>query len=117
MKKVLAMIFALALLFSANLNFVSAAEEGTPATPIERSCVYPKDLAKDLNYKGTVMISATVSTEGKVVKTVIMRSSGRPKIDKLAMEAASKWKFKPALDKEGKPMEVWYMIRFDPKDF
>ena len=116
MKKIFAMLFALTLMFSANL--VSAeAEEGQPATPIESSRVYPKDLDKKLNYNGTVMISATVNTEGKVIKTVIMRSSGRPKIDKIAMEAASKWEFKPALDKEGNPMEVWYMIKFEPKDF
>ena len=117
MKKFLAVFFAVAMMFSAQTDFVFAAEEGQPATPIESSRVYPKDLAKDLKYSGTVMISATVNTEGKVIKTVIMRSSGRPKIDKIAMEAAAKWEFKPALDKEGKPMEVWYMIRFDPKDF
>ena len=46
-----------------------------------------------------------------------MRSSGRPKIDKIAMEAAAKWEFKPAVDSEGKPMEVWYMITFEAKDF
>lgn len=117
MKKFLALVFAAMMIFSAQINFVQAAEMGEPATPIESSRVYPKDIEKDLNYRGTVMISATVNAEGKVIKTVIMRSSGRPKVDKIAMEAAAKWEFKPAVDKEGNPMEVWYMIRFDPKDF
>lgn len=117
MKKFLAVLFALAVVFSAQINFVSAAEQGKPATPIEKSRVYPKDIAKDLKYSGTIMVNAVVSAEGKVIRTEIMRSSGRPKLDKIAMEAASKWKFKPAVDKNGNPMEVWYMIRFDPKDF
>ncbi len=117
MKKVLALFLALVVVFAAQVQLAEAAEQGKPATPIKKSRVYPKDLEKDLNYSGTVTISATVNAEGKVIKTVVMRSSGRPKIDKIAMEAASKWEFKPAVDKEGNPMEVWYMIKFEAKDF
>ena len=111
----------MAILFSA--QFVQAAdgtndeELGQPAVPIESSKVYPKDIEKGLKYNGTVVISATVSTEGKVIKTVVMRSAGRAKIDKVAMEAAAKWQFKPAVDKHGNPIENWYMIKFEPKDF
>ena len=116
MKKVLAIIFAL-MIFSAQVNFVDAAEMGKPATPVESSKVFPKDLEKNLNYRGTVTINAIVNAEGKVIKTVIMRSSGRPKVDKIAMEAAAKWEFEPAVDEDGKPMEVWYMINFKAADF
>lgn len=116
MKKFFSVVLAvMAILFSA--QFVQAADVGEPATPIESSKIYPRDVAKDLKYKGTVTISATVSAEGKVIKTVVMRSSGSPKVDKAAMDAASKWQFKPAVDKNGKPIEVWYMIKFEPKDF
>ena len=122
MKKIFTVALAvMAILFSA--QFVQAAdgtndeELGQPATPIESSKVYPKDIEKGLKYNGTVVISATVSTEGKVIKTVVMRSAGRPKVDKVAMEAASKWQFKPAVDKHGKPIENWYMIKFEAKDF
>ena len=116
MKKLLSLIFAMMLVFAVQSPFAAAAE-GQPAVPIEQSRVYPKDIAKDLHYNGTVTISATVGTDGKVTKTTIMRSSGRPKVDKIAMEAAAKWEFKPAVDSEGKPMEVWYMITFEAKDF
>lgn len=121
MKNFLSVVVALMLILS--LQIVQAAdgtndeELGQPAVPIESSKVYPKDIEKGLKYNGTVVISATVSTEGKVIKTVVMRSAGRPKVDKAAMEAASKWQFKPAVDKHGNPIENWYMIKFEPKDF
>ena len=116
MKKFAAVIFAMALVFAVQINF-AAAEDQPAAVPIESSKVYPKDIAKNLKYNGTVVISATVDEEGNVTKTVVMRSSGRPKVDKAAMEAASKWKFTPAVDKNGKHVEVWYMVKFEPKDF
>lgn len=119
MKKIFTVAFAVLMIFAVQLQCVEAAKtESQPtATPIEEAKVYPKDLVKDLNYRGTVVVSATVSAEGKVIATKIMRSSGRPKIDKIAMDAAAKWEFKPAVDKKGKAMEVWYMIRFESKDF
>ena len=82
MKKVFAAVLAVMMMLS--LQIVQAAdgtndeELGQPATPIESSKVYPKDIEKGLKYNGTVVISATVSTEGKVIKTVVMRSAGRP---------------------------------------
>lgn len=116
MKKFVAIIFAMALVFAVQINFASA-EDQPAAVPIESSKVYPKDLQKNLKYNGTVVISATVDEKGDVIKTVVMRSSGRPKVDKVAMEAASKWKFTPAVDKNGKHVEVWYMVKFEAKDF
>ena len=114
MKKIFAMLFAVMMIFSTPS---ALAKDVQDAIPIEQSKVFPKDIEKDLNYRGTVTISATVNTEGKVIKTVVMRSSGRPKVDKIAMEAAAKWEFTPALDKKGNPVEVWYMITFKATDF
>ena len=117
MKKILSLMFVAMLVFMAQSPFVDAAKKGKPAEPIKQSQVYPKDIAKDLNYNGTVMVKAVVDENGKVIKTEIMRSSGRTKVDKAAMEAASKWEFKPAVDENGNPVENWYMIKFEAKDF
>ena len=117
MKKVLSLMFVFMLFFAVASPFADAAKQGKPAEPIKESQVYPKDIAKNLNYNGTVMVKAIIDENGKVIKTEIMRSSGRTKVDKAAMEAASKWKFKPAVDEKGKPIENWYMIKFEAKDF
>ncbi len=116
MKKLLAFAFAVITIITVQFS-ISEAKDVQDAVPIEQSKVYPKDIEKNLNYHGTVTISATVDTDGKVIKTVIMRSSGSPKVDKIAMEAAAKWEFTPASDKKGKPVEVWYMITFKASDF
>ena len=117
MKKKLALLFAAMFIFTSQVGLVEAAKVGKPATPIEKSRVYPKDVASNLRYSGTVMIKAIVDEKGKVKRAEIMRSSGSTKIDKAALTAASKWEFKPAVDEKGKPIENWYMIRFDAKDF
>ena len=116
MKKFVAFVIAAMMMFTAQIS-LTYAKDVQDAVPIEQSKVFPKDIEKGLNYNGTVTISATVNTEGKVIKTVVMRSSGRPKIDKIAMEAASKWEFTPALNENGDPVEVWYMITFKATDF
>ncbi|WP_276891951.1 energy transducer TonB [Dialister micraerophilus] len=67
----------------------------------------PKDL---IPYKGTIMVAAFVGTDGNVYKTKIMRGSGHPSYNEIAMSAARRWKFKPALDGNGEPMESIKMI-------
>ena len=62
----------------------------------------PKDL---IPYKGTIMVAAFVGTDGNVYKTKIMRGSGHPSYNEIAMSAARRWKFNPALDGNGEPME------------
>ena len=62
----------------------------------------PKDL---IPYKGTIAVAAFIGTDGNVYKTKIMRGSGHPSYNEIAMSAARRWKFKPALDGNGEPME------------
>ena len=62
----------------------------------------PKDL---IPYKGTIAVAAFIGTDGNVYKTKIMRGSGNPSYNEIAMSAARRWKFKPALDGNGEPME------------
>ena len=62
----------------------------------------PKDL---IPYKGTIAVAAFIGTDGNVYKTKIMRGSGHRSHNEIAMSAARRWKFKPALDGNGEPME------------
>ena len=84
--------------------------------PITISEYYPPQ-GSGLNYKGYVSVAATIGKNGKVIKTKVMRSSGRMMVDNIAMNAASKWTFKAALDQDGYPMECDKIITFDFKEF
>ena len=84
--------------------------------PITLSEAYPPK-GGGLNYGGYVSVAATIGKDGMVKKTKIMRTSGRMMVDQIAMTAAAKWTFKPALDQEGKPMECDKIITFNFKNF
>ena len=84
--------------------------------PITLSEAYPPK-GGGLNYGGYVSVAATIGKDGIVKKTKIMRTSGRMMVDQIAMTAAAKWTFKPALDQDGKPMECDKIITFNFKNF
>jgi protein TonB len=63
---------------------------------------YPK-VAEMANVEGTVVISATIDTEGKVTYPKIVKSI--PALDKAAIETVSQWEFKPAT-RDGHPVPV-----------
>ncbi|WP_155800577.1 energy transducer TonB [Dialister micraerophilus] len=69
----------------------------------------PKDL---IPYNGTIIVAAYIGKDGNVYKTEIIRSSGNKSYDTITELSARKWKFKPALDENGKPMECVKMISF-----
>ena len=77
---------------------------------------YPQK-GSGLNYKGYVSIAATIGKDGKVYNTKVILSSGRLMVDNIAINAAKKWTFKPALDKDGRPMACEKIITFDFKQF
>lgn len=84
--------------------------------PVTITEFYPEK-GSGLGYKGYVSIAATISKDGKVKATKVMRTSGRYFVDEIARKAAMQWTFKPALDQEGKPMECDKIITFDFKKF
>lgn len=70
---------------------------------------YPAEgLFKD--FKGRVIVEARIGKDGTVTATKIMVTSGHPMIDQYAMAVTRKWKFKPALDDKGQPMEIYRII-------
>ena len=55
---------------------------------------YPSSLLSQ-GKGGRVLISCTIDATGKVVGTTIKQSSGHPELDKAAINAVNRWKFKP----------------------
>lgn len=77
------------------------------SVPILIEAVYPEE---SFGYAGEVMIMATISKDGKVKNANLVFPTGNVDVDTAALEAAQKWIFKPALDKNGKPTECSYSI-------
>lgn len=63
-----------------------------------------------ISFRGRISVSAHIDREGRVVATKIMISSGNTIYDNVAMNIVRKeWKFEPATDVKGEPMESNYI--------
>ena len=77
------------------------------SVPILILAVYPEE---SFGYTGEVMIMATIGRDGKVKQAELVFPTGNSEVDAASLDAAKKWTFKPALDKDGKPTECSYSI-------
>ncbi len=91
-----------------------AAEQGPPATDTAGHSVQPPAilreappkypaLARQARVQGTVVLHATIGTDGKVKNLSVV--SGHPFLCKAAMDAVRQWRYQPTLV-DGKPIEV-----------
>ena len=71
---------------------------------------YP-DLARQAEAEGRVWIRVTIDETGRVIKTEVENSEVIPSLEKAAMDAARKWLFKPAKQRD-KPVRVRIVIPF-----
>lgn len=63
-----------------------------------------------ISFRGRISVSAHIDRAGKVTNTKVMISSGNLVYDNIARSIVSKnWKFKPATDIKGEPMESNYI--------
>mgnify|MGYP000850681928 CR=1 FL=1 len=117
MQKSIGMIFA-AILFAINItasigcasepsprqteNASASTELGQPAKIIHaEQTIYDEDIS----YQGRVALAARIGTDGQIVSTRIMFSSGNMQYDRMARQCVvEKWRFTPALDANGTPM-------------
>ena len=67
-------------------------------------------------FDGSVGVLVRIGEDGSVKRTQVMYSSGRMLVDGAAVSAALKWKFTPALDRDGRPMECDKILTFNFKD-
>lgn len=99
---------------------VSAPQAGQPATTgsttapeaISQSApTYPRDALRR-GVGGTVRVQVTVSTDGSVERMEVAQSSGDRNLDRAAMEAVRRWRFKPAM-RAGQPVSATVVIPVD----
>lgn len=70
---------------------------------------YPSSLLKK-GVGGRVLIACVVNETGKVVSTSV-KQSAHPELDKAAIDAVNKWKFKPA-SKAGRSVTAKCVVPF-----
>ena len=70
---------------------------------------YPTD-AEEKGIEGDVWIKALIDKQGNTVKAIVYESSGTASLDKSALAAAQKFRYKPALQ-DDKPVAVWVKFK------
>jgi len=83
---------------------VGSQEAEAPHPNLKTQAIYPSALLKK-GIGGKVIIMAVVSTAGQVIHAKVKNSSGHEELDRAAMEAVIKWKFKPG-KKNGKDIQA-----------
>lgn len=83
-----------------------------PPTPVNKlQPTYPSSLLSK-GVGGRVIVNCEVDESGKVVSTRIKQSSGYGELDKAAINAVNKWKFKPGT-KGGKKVKATCNVPFN----
>jgi protein TonB len=83
----------------------------SPPTPVNRMPPqYPSALLKR-GIGGKVVITCVIDAKGGMVSSKIKQSSGQSDLDKAALQAVGRWKFKPAR-RAGKPIQATCNIPF-----
>lgn len=74
---------------------------------------YPLDALKN-NVEGKVGVKLFIDNDGKVIRSLVEKSSGYSVLDNAAMEYSSRLKFTPAIV-NNKPINIWVSMVFDYK--
>ena len=64
------------------------------------------DQARSAKISGTVVLHLIVTAKGRAANIEVQRALGYG-LDEKAVKAVQKWRFKPAIGPEGKPVPVW----------
>lgn len=84
----------------------------SPPTPVSKiQPNYPNSLLSK-GIGGRMLVLCVVDENGAVVSTSIKQSAGHPDLDKSALAAVSKWKFKPA-SKAGRNVRASCLVPFN----
>ena len=70
--------------------------------------VYP-EAARNARVQGTVILDATLDTEGRVTDVRVTEGAD-PRLDKASADALRQWTYKPAHDKNGRPVAVVFKV-------
>lgn len=91
-------------------NSTQSAANLVPPEFLDRPTPQYPAVAAERGLEGTVGLQAELLTDGTVGKVEVVESSGHQVLDKAALDAAKKWRHKPATLK-GEPVKVW--VTFD----
>lgn len=84
----------------------------SPPTPVNRlPPTYPSALLRR-GIGGKVIVTCSVDIKGVVSSSRIKKSSGQSALDKAALAAVGRWKFKPAI-RDGRPIKATCNIPFN----
>jgi TonB family protein len=86
---------------------VLCADVSPPALVDKVMPVYP-DVAKHAGISGTVVLEVVVARDGKIQDARVIQSV--PVLDSAAVEAVRKWRYRPARDRSGRPLAVYFRI-------
>ncbi len=87
--------------------------EKPPVLRYLAQAIYP-EIARLAGIEGKVTVEALVDTNGRVINTKTLKSSGNPTLDQSAIEAARKAVFTPAKQRD-EFVRVWVAIPFEFK--
>ena len=87
------------------------AQVGKPTILYKERAKYTEK-ARALGIHGYIVLSALFAADGNIVEIKVVR--GLPEgLNEMAIEAAKKIRFKPAVNKDGQPISVWQEMEFD----
>jgi protein TonB len=72
--------------------------------------IYPAS-SRSAGEEGIVIVGVTISPSGSVTEAWIISGSGYGRLDQAALDSAYQWRFEPALDAHGNPVEGSAKVR------
>lgn len=77
-----------------------------PAWGTRPPTVYPA-VSRRLGEQGEVLLGLHVLADGRIGEVQVRRSSGHPRLDRAAIDAARRWRLLPA-SRSGQPVALWH---------
>jgi protein TonB len=74
--------------------------------------VYPPD-AREAKAEGKIVLEAIIDTDGSVISTKVLRGTEFPSLEQSAIDAVSRWRYKPATDPDGVPVKVDFTVMIE----
>lgn len=96
--------FLFSIIFCA-IHFSGGVEAAISATTVQQISPQYPDSERAARHEGRAVISVTILKDGSEASATIVESSGWPMLDAAALDTARLWKFAPALDDLGRPID------------
>ena len=110
----LAFVALLTLMTSACVTVVDEPATAMPTPAPQPTLAVPPQVRENpVNYppeadgeRGTAMVQVMVLASGRTGDSVLVQSAGSEVLDRAALDSVRQWRFAPARDTEGQPMDM-----------